>query len=77
MARIEVDNGCARTGYCVRVGPELFFLEDGVDHVSLHDVAIDEHETPEQFDAALEAEATCPLGAITVIEDGRGGPPAA
>jgi ferredoxin len=69
MARIVVDSRCARTGYCVRIAPELFVLEDGLEHVSVRDVALDEERAPEEFDAALDAEATCPLSAITVVED--------
>lgn len=62
---IEVSGECARTGYCVRVAPELFTLEPGGDRVSVREIA-DGEDSEHLVGAALDAEATCPLGAIVV-----------
>lgn len=64
---IEVTEACARTGYCVRVAPGLFTLDDDPDRATVRsDAATDCSD--EVRESALDAEATCPLGAILVHE---------
>lgn len=62
---IEVTESCARTGYCVRVAPELFALEPDDDRASVRADA-DSADSEHLIEIALDAEATCPLGAIVV-----------
>ena len=68
-ARLQIDERCARTGYCTRIAPDVFVLEEDAETVSVRNVRIDDDQTPEGFEAVLEAEGTCPLAAIMVIED--------
>ncbi len=69
MIAIEVTETCARTGYCVRVAPQVFTLDEDPHQATVRsDLAVDGSE--ELQEAALDAEATCPLGAILVRDTG-------
>ena len=62
--RVEVDRQqCDATGFCVRIAPDLFTLddEDGLVRAKLAQVPADLE------DAALEAEAACPTSAIRAL----------
>ena len=62
MARIVIDRSlCSGFGACAELAPHLFQI-DGEGIASLRVGASDDP-------AALDAAASCPMGAITVIEE--------
>jgi len=62
MARIMIDRSlCSGFGSCADLAPHVFQI-DGEGVASLR---VGETENPAAFDAA----ASCPMGAITVIEE--------
>ena len=64
--RVKIDGErCARTGYCVRVAPQLFALrDDGPTEVT-------QPEPPRDLqEPAREAAEICPALAIRISEDG-------
>jgi ferredoxin len=62
MYRIEIDRSlCSGFGSCVSAAPELFRLGD--DGVAV--LLVQESDAL----AALDAAASCPMGAITVVEE--------
>jgi ferredoxin len=52
---------CVGSGYCQRLAPEVFDLDD-----SGLAVVLDAHPAGPQLDAARQAEGACPSLAITV-----------
>jgi ferredoxin len=66
MTRVSVDHDmCARSGFCVRIAPQLFRLSDEDDWA----VVLAAEVPPEREEEAREAETTCPTGAIAVSEE--------
>jgi len=55
---------CARTGYCVRIAPDVFELP-GAGAARVRTSLVDD----DHVDAAAEAAEVCPLGAIEVRID--------
>ena len=62
MYRIVIDRSlCSGFGACAELAPDLFELEPGGTARALVGASSDE--------AALEAAAACPMGAITILEE--------
>jgi ferredoxin len=57
---------CTGHGRCYRVAPDLLTFDDE-GYVSIRGEAID--IPPDQVESAVEAEGTCPEGAISLIQD--------
>ncbi|GAA2633145.1 hypothetical protein GCM10010399_76980 [Dactylosporangium fulvum] len=68
MWRITVDHTCIGTGSCVGIAPSRFELDDaaGCSHPVTPDVEPDE--------AILDAVASCPMEAISVVDLTTGEP---
>jgi ferredoxin len=56
---------CGSTGYCQRVAPEIFDLDAGEDGTPR--VLVEMLRTPEQMEAAADAQSMCPTGAIEIV----------
>jgi ferredoxin len=64
--RISIDSeACMGTGFCGRIAPQLFRLDD----TKLLSVVLQADVPPELEDSAREAETACPAAAITVTEE--------
>lgn len=63
--RVVVDHDmCAASGFCARIAPEVFRLRDEDDSA-----VVLVGEVPTELEADVrEAEAACPVGAISVLE---------
>lgn len=65
--KLRVDAGeCTGHGRCYRIAPDLLSFDDE-GYVTIRGDAID--VPADQVELALEAEGTCPEGAISLIED--------
>lgn len=64
--RVTVDlSRCQGYGNCVTTAPEIFDLDDDTAQA----IVIDPNPPAERHDAARQAEANCPVQAITIQED--------
>jgi ferredoxin len=65
MMRVSIDtDACMGTGFCGRIAPQLFRL----DETTLVSSVLQAGVPPELEGAAREAEAACPAAAIVVTE---------
>ncbi len=61
MYRIEIDRSlCSGYGTCIDLAPDLIELDDDLVAVA----RVEETDAP----AAFDAERSCPMGAITLVE---------
>lgn len=67
--RVTVDERCGLTRFCTRIAPEVFTVEDGASRASVRPGSLDGLDE-DSLDEVFEAEAACPLSAITVDADG-------
>lgn len=65
--KVELDEDkCIGAGQCILTAPDVFDQRDD-DGIG---VVLDPHPAPPLQAAARQAEAACPVGAITAAEDG-------
>lgn len=62
---VRISEACAATGYCTRIAPEVFVLDEAAMRAVVRTNGL-ATPTASLREAVVEAEAVCPLGAIEV-----------